>query len=380
MEEPDTGDATDRSLDPTVDGVGLPPDGRRSLVWVAAVAGLVGVLVGAGLVALVLPGPQGPTGPVARPVIQVDGVADPDLVAAVAEVVLPSVVRVDVDGIGSGSGNGSGAIVSDSGHVVTNLHVVAGATRIEVVFHDGSSEPAALVGTDEQADLALLRVGRADLPPLARADVDDIRVGQLAVAVGAPFGLDGTVTVGVVSAIDRAIDLAGLDGSTLRLSRALQTDAEINPGNSGGPLVDSEGRMLGITSAVLSGERPSGSGVGFAVPVDIVADTVAQLIANGTVARPRLGISGRSLTPDEALAQDVAGGVLVESISPGSAAAEVDLREGDVIVAVDDEILRTIDDLVDRVREAGVGGTLGVQLVRDDQHREVTVTLRSDQS
>ena len=369
MEEPEVADLPTTSQ-----------SGRPSLVWVAAVAGLIGVLVGAGLVALVLPGRQGPAGPVARPVIQVDGVADPDLVAAVAEVVLPSVVRVDVDGIGSGAGNGSGAIVSDSGHVVTNLHVVAGATRIEVVFHDGRSEPAALVGTDAQADLALLRVGRTDLPPLARADVDDIRVGQLAVAVGAPFGLDGTVTVGVVSAIDRAIDLAGLDGSTLRLSRALQTDAEINPGNSGGPLVDSEGRMLGITSAVLSGDRPSGSGVGFAVPVDIVADTVAQLIADGTVDRPRLGISGRSLTPDEALAADLPGGVLVESIRPGSAAAAADLRAGDVIVAVDEELLRTIDDLVDRVQAAGVGGTLGVELVRDDQHRTVTVTLRSDQS
>lgn len=351
------------------------PAARVALV--AGVAALVGGLIGAGIVGLVLGGGQ--RGPAATPVIQLDGASDPDVVTAVAAVALPSVVRVQVAGIGATpGGNGSGAVVSDDGHIVTNLHVVEGASRIEVTFHDGEHEEAALIGGDPDTDLAVIQVGRTDVPPLSPADIDELQVGQLAVAIGSPFGLDGTVTVGVVSALDRPIDLIRLDGSSIRLPRALQTDAEINPGNSGGPLVDSRGRMIGITSAILSGDRPASSGVGFAVPVDLVTETVEALIEEGRVVHPRLGISGRSITPLDGRDDGIVEGVLVESVADGTAADQADVRPDDVLVALDGQPLSGIDDLVDRVRAAGVGATIVLDVVRDGRTIEVLVTLQPD--
>lgn len=353
-----------------------PPAGRGRLALVAAVAGLLGVVVGVvASAALWRPSAGLPT----RPIIAVDGPDDPDRVAAVAAVALPSVVRVDVAGIDEGGlGNGSGVVVTDQGHIVTNLHVVAGATRVEVVFADGQSEHADVVGQDPDNDLALLVTPRTDAPPIDLADADALRVGQLAVAVGAPFGLDGTVTVGVVSALERPIDLVAVDGTTVRLPSVLQTDAEINPGNSGGPLVDARGHMIGVTSAVLTSGTSSSSGVGFAIPVDVVARTVEDLLADGAVRRPRLGITGRSLTTADLEAHGRTQGVLVEAVAQPSSAAMAGVEAGDVIVAVDDEPVATIDDLVREVRAAGVGATIGLTRITDDGEEVLAVVLRAE--
>ncbi len=348
--------------------------GRVALVGV--LTGLLGLAVGLGIGAVTW---RAGGGLPARPVIAVDGPEDPDRVAAVAAVALPSVVRVDRAGIDEeGLGNGSGVVVTDDGHVVTNLHVVAGATRIDVVWADGRRETAAVVGQDVENDLALLATSRTDAPPIDFADVDALQVGQLAVAVGSPFGLDGTVTAGIISALERPIDLVAVDGTRVRLPSVLQTDAEINPGNSGGPLVDSQGHMIGLTSAVLTSGTPSGSGVGFAIPADVVRRSVDALLADGEVQRARLGITGRSLTSADEAATGRTAGVLVESVASPSAAAAAGIGEGDVLVALDGEPLRTIDDLVREVRAAGVGATIVLTRVVDGAEEAVEVTLRAE--
>lgn len=350
------------------------PAGRRglpALAAVAVVAALVGGLVGAGVVALTRDDPAvAPAVPVLSPAF-----GDGDRVADIAAAVVPSVVRIDVRGIGTGgaSGNASGVVVDDEGHVVTNNHVIAGATSIEVTFADRSRADAVLVGSDPRSDLAVIRVEGDTPPPVPFADGGSVRVGQLAVVVGSPFGLDGTVTAGIVSAIDRPVDLRGPDGEVVRLTGVLQTDAGISPGNSGGPLVGADGRLIGVTSAVLA--EAFGGGVGFAIPVGTVRDVVAALIADGRVAQPYLGLAGTTLDPGVAAALDVAAGAVVDRVDPGGPASQAGIVPGDVITAVDGEPLAAMDDLVAAVRAAGVGATLALDVVRDGTARTVPVEL-----
>ncbi|HUG85430.1 MAG TPA: trypsin-like peptidase domain-containing protein [Euzebya sp.] len=298
-----------------------------------------------------------------------------DRVAAVAAAVVPSVVRVDVRGLGTGEsfGNASGVVFDEAGHVVTNHHVVAGATGISVTFADGRAAQAVLVGSDPRSDLAVVRVDVDDVMPITLADSAQLQVGQLAVAVGSPFGLNGSVTAGIISALDRPVDLRGSDGSTVRLPGVIQTDAGISPGNSGGPLVDARGRMIGVNSAILS--ESFGSGVGFAVPSSIVASVVADLIADGAVATPYLGMSGTTLTPAAAGRLGVAGGALVEEAAPGGPADGAGIVAGDAITAVDGAGVMVMDDLVAAVQAAGVGATIVLDIVRDGVASQVSVTL-----
>ncbi|WP_370327681.1 S1C family serine protease [Euzebya sp.] len=334
---------------------------------VAALSALLGVAVGAWIAALVLDDPAGP-GAVAVGDGGRGGVAD------VAAAVLGSVVRVDVRGIGDGgSGNAAGVVLDGEGHVVTNHHVVAGATAITVSTDDRHGLRAELVGSDPRTDVAVLAVPDLDADPIAVAPSADVRVGQLAVAVGSPFGLDGSVTAGVVSAVDRPIDLRVPDGSTVRLAGVLQTDASINPGNSGGPLVDSDGRMIGLASAVL-GDQTAGE-VGFAIPSDVVVAVVEELLASGSVATPYLGVAGSDLDAAAREALGVDGGALVERVAEGSPAAGAGLRAGDVVTAVDGEPLDGVDHLVARVTDAEVGARIDLRYLRDGAVRTATVTL-----
>ncbi|MGI9017420.1 MAG: S1C family serine protease [Euzebya sp.] len=336
----------------------------RVVGMVAAVAGLVGVL--AGIAAVSLWSPQSsPSLPVAE---------STDRVSSVAAVVLPSVVRVDVRGIGEGgTGNASGVVIDDQGHIVTNHHVVAGVTGISVTFADGSRVPASLVGSDPNSDLAVIEVEETDHPPITLADPREIMIGQLAVVVGSPFGLNGSVTAGVISAVDRPIDLRGVDGELVRLPGVLQTDAGINPGNSGGPLVDGQGRLLGINSAML-GEDLGGE-VGFAIPVGIVTDVVASLIAEGRVPTPFLGLSGSTVRASRAEELGIEGGALVEDVQPGTPAAQAGLNAGDVVVAVNTGGVRTMADVIQAVRGAGVGATIEVRYIRGNAVQIAQVTL-----
>jgi S1-C subfamily serine protease len=281
-------------------------------------------------------------------------------------------------------GTGSGFVWDDQGHIVTNLHVIAGAAEANIHLSDGREYPAALVGASPAYDIAVLRV-RVPIdapPPVPIGTSADLRVGQKVFAIGNPFGLDWTLTTGIVSALDRS--LPNDDGTVI--SHLIQTDAAINPGNSGGPLLDSAGRLIGINTAIYS---PSGAsaGVGFAVPVDAVNRVVPQLIAQGRYAPPSLGI-----VADESVNRAIARefgvkGVAVLRVQPGSAAEVAGLRglqvgvdnsvvPGDVIVAVDSKTVESVDDLLAALDEHRVGNTVSVKVWRGGETRVVNLALQ----
>jgi S1-C subfamily serine protease len=281
------------------------------------------------------------------------------------------------------------------GHIVTNNHVVAGAEEITVTFYDYTTVSATVVGTDSHSDLAVLKV---DLPaeqlnPVQVADSTRVEVGNLAVAIGNPFGLDGTMTVGFVSALGRSLPVTSgaMSTSTYSIPDIIQTDAPINPGNSGGVLVDDEGRVIGVPTAIESPVQAN-AGIGFAIPSVIVQKVVPVLIQDGEYEHPWLGISGTSLRSDLAEAMELAPdqrGVLVAEVVDGSPAAAAGLRGsdrqvegqqvlvgGDVIVAINGEAVGQFGDLVTYLaRNANVGETVTLTVVRGSQEELVRVTL-----
>ena len=283
-------------------------------------------------------------------------------------------------------GTGSGFFWDDMGHVVTNNHVVEGASEANVRLNDGRSYRAALVGSSPAHDLAVLRI-RVPFdrpPPVPVGTSSDLKVGQKVFAIGNPFGLDYTLTSGIVSALDRS--LAEENGTTI--DHLIQTDAAINPGNSGGPLLDSAGRLIGINTAIYS---PSGAyaGIGFAVPVDTVNRVVPQLIAQGKYIRPGLGIAvdeaiNRALTRELGIE-----GVLVLRVEPGSSAEaaglagarmsrEGDLIPGDVIQSFDGRRVESADDLISMLDDRRIGDAVSLGVWRAGRLREVEVVLQGD--
>ncbi len=279
-------------------------------------------------------------------------------------------------------GTGSGFVWDDRGHIVTNNHVIAGASGARVRLADGRLLDATLVGTAPQHDLAVLRIetGLDAPPPLPVGESASLQVGQSVLAIGNPFGLDWTLTTGIVSALDREIPTRG--GATIE--GLIQTDAAINPGNSGGPLIDSAGRLIGVNTAIFS---PSGSsaGIGFAVPVDTVNRVVPQLIATGTYRPPFLGIRHSDRINQLAARQGLEG-VLVLGVEPGSPAADAGLRAarqdvsgrmvpGDVITGIDGRAVRTSADLSDALDAFAPGDRVSVVLLRDGSEVEVSVVL-----
>lgn len=283
-------------------------------------------------------------------------------------------------------GTGSGFIWDDLGHVVTNHHVVAGASEALVSLNDGRSYRAVLVGASPQHDLAVLRIDvRIDRPPPVPIGTSrDLKVGQKAFAIGNPFGLDYTLTGGLISALDRS--LREENGNLIR--HLIQTDAAINPGNSGGPLLDSAGRLIGINTAIYS---PSGAyaGIGFAVPVDTVNRVVPELIARGRYVRPRLGVIS-----DEDISRAIARqlevpGVVVLQVAPGSAAEQAGIRPtrvgprgevipGDVIQAIDGEPVTTPAELRERLDEHRVGDRVSLTLWRNGERHRVELVLQGE--
>jgi S1-C subfamily serine protease len=282
-------------------------------------------------------------------------------------------------------GTGSGFLWDERGHVVTNYHVVAGASGARVRLSDRRDAEATLVGVSPAHDLAVIRVDVSNLPPpLPIGTSNDLRVGQSTFAIGNPFGLDWTLTTGIISALDRS--LPSEDGRSL-IEHLIQTDAAINPGNSGGPLLDSAGRLIGVNTLIFS---PSGAsaGVGFSVPVDTVNRVVPQLIARGSYARPALGIEvdedlNRTLT--ERLRTR---GVVILRVTPGSAAAAAGLQglrtqrdgsivPGDIIVAVNQREVEGVARLLSRLDDFQVGDTVRLTVLRAGQSREVPVQLRA---
>jgi putative serine protease PepD len=315
-------------------------------------------------------------------------------VVGIASSVLPSVVTLSVSQR-QGQGTGSGVIVrsplrqgddkdssaaSPTGTIiVTNQHVVApGGTpgKVLVTYADGETSPAAIVGTDEVTDLAVVRP--EELPSHVRAveigSAADLRVGQQVVALGAPLGLSSTVTTGIVSATDRYVRVPSSSGSTHHLVGAVQTDAAINPGNSGGALVDCEGALVGINSAGASPPGDSGSvGLNFAIPSTLFVPLANELITSGRVRHPTLGMQVAPISPELAKANGVSAGLFVQAVSDGGPAQKAGIRPDDVVVDVDGKAMHSPDDLTQLELSTDPGDSVKVTLERAGQRATVTV-------
>jgi S1-C subfamily serine protease len=279
-------------------------------------------------------------------------------------------------------GSGSGFVWNKQGHIVTNFHVIYGANAIKVTLADRSEHQARLVGADPDHDLAVLQIQAPDamLEPLAIGTSQDLRVGQKVLAIGNPFGLDHSLTTGVVSALGRTIKSM----SNRTIEGVVQTDAAINPGNSGGPLLDSAGRLIGVNTQIIS---PSGAyaGIGFAVPVDTVNRIVPELIKHGRLIRPGLGVS---LVPDAMAKRWGIKGLVIGKVSRGGAADRAGLKGaretsagrielGDIVVAVAGKPVATIDDLMDVLEDHKVGDQVTVEVVRGNRREKIPVTLQA---
>jgi S1-C subfamily serine protease len=268
-------------------------------------------------------------------------------------------------------GAGSGVIITPDGYVLTNDHVVRGAPRLDAVLSDGTSIEARIVGEDPDTDLALLRLARGGLPTATIGDSGALRVGQLVVAIGNPLGLQATVTAGVISALHRT--LRGVSGRLIE--DVVQTDAALNPGNSGGALVDSAGRLIGITTAIIGGAQ----GICFAVPIDTAKWVVPDLLREGRVVRGYLGLAGQTQPFDRRLGRrlglDVPAGVLIASLADGGPAAAAGLRQGDLILAVDGEPTPTVDAVHKLLGRQTIGRTLTVRVLREGKVLDMQVTV-----
>lgn len=267
-------------------------------------------------------------------------------------------------------GQGSGVIIDSNGYIVTNNHVVDEADRVQVTLEDGRTFVGEVVGSDLATDIALVRVDAKDLPASKLADSERIKVGQFALAIGNAFGLPGapTVSLGVVSALGRP-----LPGTDFVLEGLIQTDAAINPGNSGGPLANIAGEVMGINTAMM----PFAQGLGFAIPAQTVKMVVDQILRNGRVVRPWLGVSGLDVNPAVARRYSLPteSGVLVAEVSRGSPAEESGLRRGDVIVEAGDMEIKRMKDLLVALSKASVGGGARLAVLRFGRRYEVSARL-----
>ncbi len=297
-------------------------------------------------------------------------------VAAIAESVSPAVVSLEVSGA-QGSGSGSGFVIRENGFIVTNNHVVEGAAdggEITVHFADGRKFDARIVGRDANYDIAVVKVDASGLPTVVLGNSDGVVVGDLAIAIGSPLGLDGTVTAGIVSALNRPVTAGG--GGSTSFINAIQTDAAINPGNSGGALVNAAGEVIGVNSAIATlgdGSGQSGSiGLGFAIPINQVKRIGEELINTGSSTKPIIGVS---------LDQSYQGeGARVQEVTPGGPAEAAGLENGDVIVEFDGEPVADATSLIVDIRSMKPGDEVAISVQRGGGTQDLTITLGSDSS
>lgn len=316
---------------------------------------------------------------------------DPTFAEAVALKAMPSVVSIAVEQTGVNPftgrtetqvvGNGSGVIIREDGYVLTNDHVIAGADGITVTM-GVESVPATLVGRDPSSDLAVLKVDRTGLPAIELGSSAALRVGQPVVAIGSPFGLDQSVTTGIVSALGRTSFMESAEALLTAYTSLIQTDAAINPGNSGGALMDATGRLVGINTLIQTGSGgvAQSAGVGFAIPVDYAITIADDLIEFGRADHPYLGVS--SMTINSRVAQlyelPVEAGALIDTVSVGSPAEAAGIEPGDIVTSIGDTPVASVEDVFIAIRSHRVGDRVAVKIVRGDEALTLEVTLGSD--
>ena len=335
---------------------GSPRGGRPSRWLAGAVAGVVLLAAGYGISEAIDPDPA-PAGagiPTAAPVVASPIPSGEEPAAAVAKALLPTVVEIRHD-----SGLGSGFVYDSNGFIMTAAHVVQGVDQVDVRLYDGTKLTGKVVGTDELNDVAVVKVDRTGLAAAPLATGQTLQVGQLAIAIGSPFGLNETVTAGIISSTDRI-----LDGREV-----IQTDAPINPGNSGGVLADRRGRVIGINDAIRPGDNSNGNvGIGFAVPIDIAAKSAAAIVKGEEIQIGYLGVAMGDATGG----QD---GAVVQEVTPNSPAARAGLQAGDVVVSIDGKAVQDRSELVAAIRGHKPGDKVSLVVVRGGNETTITATL-----
>jgi len=369
-----------------------PPSGDRrrgaglaAMIVVALLAAVLGGGVGAGLTLLAteddrLGAPPQTTQPQTNPGTTTVRETVPNSVASLASKLLPSVVEITVgDVAGDPSGTGSGVVISADGYIITNDHVVGDASQIQVSIGNRDME-ARLVGTDPDNDLAVIKAVATDLTPAKLGSSSKLRVGDPVIAIGSPLGLSGTVTTGIISALNRQVRVPQDGAAPKILYGAIQTDAAINPGNSGGALVDGGGNVIGINSAIASlgqglGGTPGSIGLGFAIPIDLARDVADQLIKTGRVVHPYIGVNIKTIDEATSKELDLPVGALVAEVVPGSPADQAGLQTDDVITKVGDQAITSSEELVTEIRKRKVGDTVTVTYIRGGDERTADLRL-----
>jgi putative serine protease PepD len=346
---------------------------RSNALLMAGVAGLVGAIFGASS-----------SGSLFGYDIKLTSVSSsierpPGSVADIAQRVLPSVVSISARGA-RGGGSGTGFVIDSNGFILTNDHVISEAAvdggRIEVQLNDGTTLAATIIGRDSSYDLAVLKIDRRGLTALTFGDSDQVAVGDAVIAIGSPLGLSGTVTLGIVSAKDRAVT-AGEDAGDNSYINAIQTDAAINPGNSGGPLVNSAGAVIGVNSAIATlgssflSSQSGSIGLGFAIPINQARKTAEQLIKTGKATYPVVGVSvDMQYAGDGAKIADTA-----NAIVPGGPAARAGLRAGDLITKFNGRTITTPEELIVSIRSQNVGDKVEIEYIRSGKTLKAILTL-----
>ncbi len=339
---------------------------------VALVVGLVAGVVGARIGRV----SSSTTNSAVVPIPQASGDTSPRAEGTIAAIVagaLPSVVSILIEGP-NGSGNGSGFVLLADGYIVTNNHVVESSLNggtLEVEFFDGSKAEAEIVGRNLSYDIAVVKVDRDALATLTLGDSDAVQVGDSTIAIGAPLGLDGTVTSGIVSALNRPVTAGQADGNESYIN-AIQTDAAINPGNSGGPLLDGKGFVIGVNSAIATlanGGRAGSIGLGFAIPSNSVKRVAEEIIATGTSTNPIMGVTLDLKYTGE--------GARIQQVTEGGPAAQAGLQSGDIVTSFDDRLIANSTELVVAIRSNEPGQTVPVTVSRDGSDVTVDLTLGS---
>ena len=275
---------------------------------------------------------------------------------------------------------GSGIIISEDGYILTNNHVIASdessyyqmteANKLTVkLFNDDTEYEAKVIGTDSQTDLAVIKIEKTGLTPATLGDSDQIKVGEVAIAIGNPLGMQSSVTSGIISAVNR--EVTDTDGKTYNL---IQTDAAINSGNSGGALVNSKGEVIGVNTLKLNGTGIEG--MGFAIPINSTKNITEQLIQDGKVKRPYIGVSGRDVDEQTAKANNIVPGVYIVSVESFSAAEKAGLKPGDVIIAADGKEISDMDDLNEIKNSHNIGDQMTLKINRDGKEQEIILTLQ----